>query len=102
MSAHQFKAGDAVVCINAKNHPGYRWDSGEAPVEGQIYTIDRVFVDGEGAIVMALIELPRADLHYGPAGYDVKRFRPVQTRKTSIEIFNRILLNPRIKISEDA
>lgn len=97
-----WKAGDKVVCINAKNNPGCRWFPGESPTEGNIYTIDRIFVDGEGFLVLALVELPREDWEYGPAGYTVNRFRPVQTKKTCIGIFNRILLNPRIRISEDA
>jgi len=37
-----------------------------------------------------------------PRGFASLRFRPVQKRSTSIEAFNKILLNPRIPIREDA
>ena len=37
-----------------------------------------------------------------PVGWNVSRFRPVQTHKTDISIFERILTNPHIRVEEDA
>lgn len=69
--------------------------------KGRIYTIRKVGPDYyDGDIVVWLKEIirpPRGSIgaKYGECGYAPARFRPVQERKTSIEIFQRMLTPKR-------
>lgn len=79
-----FEVGDMVVCVDAKNRPGYGWLRGDAPVEGWIYTV-RGFKPARDEPGLLLVELVR------PSGlsYRASRFRKI--RKPSIEIFREIV-----------
>jgi len=92
-----FHVGQKVVCVEdgllPGSHPNAKWIPGEAIVRGQRYTVSSVHKHKEHTVLW-LEEVRRADVAratYGPlVGYDALRFRPVQTRPTSIEIFERI------------
>lgn len=108
MSYLDWKAGDKVVCINAgdPSYSGRGWVPGEELVVDNVYTIKRILIDDAGDLVLHLHEVERSQFSksvFGDeAGYAVFRFRRVQPRKTSIAIFQRLLDNPRVRISEDA
>lgn len=101
-----WKVGDRVVCVYADPLPTTIWCVGEELVSGRIYTVSRILVDGDGDVIVHLCEVSRTSasrMVWGDdAGYLASRFRRVQPRKTSIEIFHRILSKPHIKIREDA
>lgn len=85
--------GMEVVCLHGY-YPGKL-------VAGQTYTVSRIGLDGlVGTSVMVDLEGVEPG-SFGP-GWFASRFRPVQKRKTSIAIFQRLLDNPRVRISEDA
>jgi hypothetical protein len=82
---------------------------GVVPVRGKIYTIREIRDDaqwrhGEHHLVLLLQEIDNCNLigkHvatglycYVEPGYSINCFRPVQARKTSIEVFTR-MLNPQ-------
>ena len=81
--------------------PGHKY-----PLVGGVYTIREIFVSPLGKVIILLQEVRNpsepSNMVIREYGFDAEKFRPVQKHKTSIEIFNRILLNPRIRISEDA
>ena len=102
-----FYVGQKVVCVDASNSPGLRWDVGEAPVEGRVYTVSRVRKPldptREGMLVLGFCELERsarvrcvslAAASGTWAGYVSRRFRPVADRKTDISAL--------VKIAEEA
>ena len=96
MSAHQFKAGDQVVCVDPGDFSMLR--------HGCVYTIRSV--DYCPNFQLAVVEVVEVENPYdgraygGPAGFRASRFRPVQKRTTSIEIF-RALLNPTEQDKEE-
>lgn len=96
MSYLDWHVGMKVVCVNASADTGKCWDD-DQPQEGATYTLSAVMIDDDNEIVVHMEELsrsPRAKAFWGPAiGYGAFRFRPIQKRTTSIEIF-RALLNP--------
>lgn len=82
-----FRVGQRVVCVDASCRPGYDW-KGRAPKEGSIYTVvgfSKPRIGDYDCIVLAEIS--------HPWGYRASRFRPIVERKTSIEVFQR-MLNP--------
>jgi hypothetical protein len=92
MSYLNWHVGMKVVCVNADGV------SGTMLVVGSVYTVralDENFVS---------LEEPSTWGDYGKneSGWYYYRFRPVQPRKTSIEVFTRILRNPHVRIKEDA
>ena len=95
-----FRVGQKVVCINAGLLPGWRcfdgWLDNDAPTEGAIYTVTSVHADHDGDMVLHLAEIRRGPIarrEWGEAvGYGIARFRPVVERKTSIEIFQKMLI----------
>lgn len=108
MSAHQFKAGDKVVCIDDAplNTVGLDPDMGGLRV-GEVYTIREIgpvsnLHPSRGRIAIKLAEIVRKSMseYGGETGFLVSRFRPVQKRTTSIECF-RALLNPTEHSPED-
>lgn len=95
-----FHVGMKVVCVDAGpaerlGSIGNCWTGDEAPIEGKVYTVRRVFNDIEGALVVWLDEIKRSQraigLYGDQIGYSARRFRPVVERKTSISIFTEIL-----------
>lgn len=91
-----FRVGQKVVCVDAGSRG--RWDVGEAPITGRIYTIAEMFIDREdNKLVLSFIELRRTEFAcsvYGERlGYRASRFRPLVSRKTDISIFTA-MLNP--------
>lgn len=120
MSYLNWHVGMKVVCVAAQERinaivaslPGSVY-----PTSGKIYTIreirdDSPLTNGKTQIVVLLCEIDNSHLVgrvlkpgtkcFVEPGFNPNGFRPVQTRKTDISIFNRILLNPHIRISEDA
>lgn len=95
-----WKVGDKVVCV----------DAGRLNLEaGRVYTIKRIVIGGGQLLGRRLTDQVLLDLAelrnphaLTPGDYFAFRFRPVQKRPTSIEIFHRILSKPHIKIREDA
>ncbi len=95
-----FRVGQRVVCVDAEAHGRYTpWaHSGELDGlrRGAIYTIRKIGIYNESPIVL-LEEISRPTRggweHYGEIGYHPARFRPIVERKTSIEVFQR-MLNP--------
>lgn len=76
-----FRAGQKVVCVNAGRHPR---GAASAPnlVEGEIYEIIETYIN-TGDVMLRVSGCS--------TGWISERFRPVVERKTSIEIFRRML-----------
>lgn len=89
MSYLDWKVGDKIVCVDNSTMEGLL-------ALGEIYTIK--FMTPE------FVHLAEKSAYGtgGNSGYYYRRFRPVQTRKTDIAIFQRLLTNPKVKIEEDA
>lgn len=89
------KVGAKCVCIDASGRDGV-WLDGEAPIEGNTYTVRRAFVDSSGNFVIDFLELKRATNSILWLGYDtgyfVDRFRPIVTRsiEQDVQMFKRI------------
>ena len=89
-----FRVGDEVVCVDASTDAGCRW-IGDAPVEGQVYTIRALGPS-------RLSQLPGVWLneirHCGKGGWDeayrASRFRKVQRRKTDLSIESFLTIKP--------
>ena len=91
-----WKVGDKVVCTK---RGGWWLVSGTGgptvnPQYGEICTIS--------SLVLKDVLCITVDGYHARSLYEARRFRPIQISKTSIEVFNRILLNPHIKVGEDA
>lgn len=98
MSYLDWHVGMKVVCVidgPDVRASGCRWADGEAVVEGQVYTLTRIFTDSDGNAIVWLREVERSPISKAfigdEAGYGAWRFRPVQTRKTDISIFTAML-----------
>jgi hypothetical protein len=118
MSYLDWKVGDKIVCIADQD----RIDAVHAtvpgsiyPQSGKVYTIREMRDDSQwhsNKVVVLLKEIDNSHLLgavlvpgtkcYVEPGFNPNGFRPVQPRKTSIEVFQRIRLNPSIRIREDA
>lgn len=97
MSYLNWHAGMKVVCVDDKDAP--ELDA------GSIYTIKEIrqtpgYSRRYGASAWGITLVEVAPIKHERFAY--KRFRPVQTRNTSIEVFTRILRNPHVRIREDA
>lgn len=98
-----WQVGDKIVCIDDELHDRYMrpgWVSFgdlDGLTAGRVYTIRRIGVDPGALMCVWLVEIIRPPLFSGDpeTGYAVQRFRPVQTRKTSIAIFERMLTPKR-------
>ena len=97
-----FYVGQKLVCVDDTLQPGVApWRPEDKPVVGNIYRIRQVTTD-TGYLGLRLFEFDRPNtyLGIGPWGayhfpdlpYFASRFRPLVERKTSIEIFQRLLL----------
>lgn len=98
-----FYLGQKVVCVDASPYTG-RWDVGEAPVEGRVYTVrgmrQSLNPKAYGGLVLWFFELERsprvqrlslASRSNLWAGYRATRFRPVCDKKTDISVFTALL-----------
>lgn len=87
-----FRVGQKVVCIRSD----FKWKRTvppNLPIKGRVYTVrDILPTDEWGPPALRLIELinPIATFAYEPC-FSFTRFRPIVSRKTSIEIFTRML-----------
>lgn len=92
-----FRVGMKVECVDSHPGHGFSWEHQEAPVLGSKYTVTRVFIDEEGDEIIHLQEIARDRVSQewwgDDVGYRASRFRPIVERKTSIEVFQR-MLNP--------
>jgi hypothetical protein len=88
------KVGNRCVCIDAVSGVG-RWVD-DAPEEGRVYTISRVWVTVRGRTNIEFHELKRSDFsrtYFGfDVGYAIARFRPLVTKTQSedVAMFKRI------------
>lgn len=101
MSYLNWHVGMKVVSLCDHTHKGV---SSFSIKRGAIYTIRNIYtcpVANEVGVSLAEMVMPefRDGVEFG---WRITRFRPLQKRTTNISIFNRILLNPHIRISEDA
>lgn len=96
MSYRDWHVGMKVVCIEPVDDP-----ESPNPAYGEVYTIAWIGVSC-GDVMIDLVELPCPESEEFNRGYLAEGFRPVQQRKTSIEIFKRLLINPHVRIEEDA
>ena len=110
MSYVDWKVGDKVVCVDDTLGNYSSWkvadECMDGLVAGRVYTIRRVGVFA-GTLCVWLREIHRPlrgrlCRQFGEIGFAAARFRPVQTRKTDISVFTRILNNPKLPIKEDA
>ena len=95
-----FEPGMMVVCVNTKPMPDCNNKYLHLIKEGNIYTIQKMIagrIDKEPGVALEEIQLPD-DPIFGEVGYHHRRLRPC--RPTSIEIFEKILLNA--SVTEDA
>jgi len=88
-----FGVGDQVVCIHhfskEADYPGLSW-----PQKGQVYTVRELTSHGTGP-GLRLVEIVNPPIMHSNVGMDEPayarcRFRPV--RKTSIEVFQKMLV----------
>jgi hypothetical protein len=101
VSAHQFKVGDPVVCVDAEDADQLR--------EGQTYTIREIGIEMGWfkdrvveCVCLALNEAKGKTLlgNTHESGFAAARFRHVQTRKTDISIFHALLTPTEDDITE--
>lgn len=85
-----FHVGQKVECIKAV-HP--EWDEPPFLTVGGVYTIENVYEPVEGQCALELVELPQPGNALVFPGFRAEHFRPIVERKTSIEVFER-MLNP--------
>jgi hypothetical protein len=97
MSYMDWKAGDKIVCIETWHRTDGRGYGDEVgPIKGETYTIREVVFFAD-LVTVRLVEVvnPKRKYREFPDGnepsFGAWRFRPVQTRKTSIEVFERLL-----------
>ncbi len=97
MNYLDWQVGDRVACIDDYGDrfltPGLTYNGGlDGLTEGRIYTIRTIGLSPfDGNLCIWLDEIVRP-LHSGiEAGFDVRRFRKVHPRKTSIAIFEQML-----------
>lgn len=85
----QFHVGQKVVCIsNGPMASSFGGRSAPTLEVGRIYTITGIVLEGDGLFVS------EAEPTTKGFAFNRERFRPVVERKTSIEIFTK-LLNPQ-------
>ncbi len=96
-----FHVGQKVVCIK-KGEWNNGWGCEIVPVYGGIYTIRQIrFREIEtGCDGLLLNEIINSPMKYAngfhEASFAVHQFRPLQERKTSIEIFERMLTPDKV------
>lgn len=102
-----FCVGQKVVCVDASPkrpdyYPGFRLRGVmDGLQEGAIYTVsgfENHPLDGKLLLVLMEIKRPRRPGPFCLDGYDARRFRPLVERKTSIEIFKRMLTPKKARV----
>ena len=98
-----FTVGQKAVCVDAKISRMARITGASTLTQNQIYTIRHIEV-WEGVECVRLVEIVDPPYHFIDRGWlepswRASRFRPIVSRKTSIEIFKRLLV-PGTKILE--
>lgn len=107
----QFHVGQKVVCVDVERRPAGNKvprDKAESvgakfPEKGNVYTIRELYLSNKGTpgVLLEEIENVYASFSLGfssEIGFDADRFRPVIERKTSIEIFQAMLITPKVGI----
>lgn len=99
MSFRDWKVGDKVVCVDDFGAPSIYL--------GRVYTIASIFParglpDSLGRVCAFACTLVEAEAVQGLGAFNAARFRPVQKRTTDISTLRALLLNPFVKIGEDA
>jgi hypothetical protein len=100
--------GMKVVCVDDQFDHVLPREIG--PVAGREYTIRTISrCPNTGVVGIRVEEIVNPNTGRNPddagnneRGFPAPRFRPVQKRKTSIEIFQRLLTDPHVRIEEDA
>jgi hypothetical protein len=96
-----FEVGQKIVCVNVDTN-GNKVNVSPAehryrgPLSGltlnAVYTVRSTFISPEtGDVCVRLQEIKRPTVNGIELGYGAFRFRPVQKKATSIEIFQKIL-----------
>jgi hypothetical protein len=92
-----FYSGQKVVCINDGDLPNQPdsclgfWLPHEEIFVGEIYTIQRVWIDSDSWVVCSLVEKGQRMFDDEEHGYAAIRFRPLEERKTDISGFAKLL-----------
>lgn len=100
-----FHVGQRVVCIDGS---GLRRSYGEiGPETGAVYTVREVGDPPEWPrtclLLVEIVNEPHNYTHgFCEGGFDARRFRPLVERKTSIEIFQRMLTPKSKSVKERA
>lgn len=95
------KPGVRCVCVDdGPCGPGAYWEPGEEPIVGVAYTIERVWTDLDGEVVMEFIELKRsAHSHMDWSeyvGYGAYRFRPLITQEDDVRLIKSLLVGDEV------
>ena len=105
-----FRVGQRVVCIDAVvwSKKGFPLSIESGLTEGTIYTVAAVrfhphitygkFPGEVGGYALDIVGHNPSSQWANCTGFNAKRFRPVVTRPTSIEIFTRMLNPTRIGV----
>jgi hypothetical protein len=92
------KVGDRVRCVNAKGSISLR--------EGEDYLITEIFkgkyFSPEIGGVHSAISVAEAEPNPGSFAFAASRFRPLQSRPTSIEVFTKLLNTAPAEVLEEA
>ena len=104
------KVGDKLVCVNdiSNAFPIQGWPHiGDlcGLKSGCVYTIRRIgpdWRDGSPVIWVNEIIRPLLGCDREEGGFNVRRFRPLEIRKTDISIFTEILNNAPVREVENA
>ncbi len=102
----KFHVGQKVVCVKVGAWADALLDE-IMPINGGIYTIRDMEADS-GEVWLRFDEIRNPECPFDDGWYECRfwadNFRPLETRKTSIEIFNQILRGERhpIKVREPA
>lgn len=104
MSYIDWHVGMKVVCVDDEPWPEFKSEM-DGLTSGQVYTIRKVGLDpypGFPGVGVWLDEIHRpldkGFEQYGEASFSAARFRPVQTRKTDISIFEAMLTGAKTKV----
>ena len=101
MSYLDWHVGMKVVCVIGGGH---RWhEDMESLAEGGVYTIRGMNINPATGNLNVLVDEIRNPARqcaegFGEPYYGARRFRPVQTRKTDISIFEAMLTGARPKV----
>jgi hypothetical protein len=101
-----FYPGQKVVCIDAKERPGFYWHrEADRLVEGNIYTVTGYQHDfhahGETYDLVFLQEARNKSTYRrnDTGGYRAVRFRPLVEKKTDISAFTKLLKTKELEVT---